>query len=323
MHVSRGKQVRQLSATAELRGPLTARARLSALQWLKNRDPTELRRCATDQRRSSHCLCPAWVCRATAAVPGGQDAPSLADGSVSIILLAGGVGKRMGAAIPKQYLDLRGSPIATYSLRTFSKMREVLEIIIVCEPSWRALFQQAIDGLPRAVPIKWALPGSERQDSVFSGLQQVATDAALVAVHDSARPLVTAHDALRCFQDGLQVGAAVLGVPVKPTIKEVDAQGLVVKTLQRSKLWEVQTPQVIRTELLRNGFALVKAQGLDVTDDVSIIEALGKPVRVTPGSYTNIKVTTPEDMSVAEGFLDEQAAAAAMAANPIAAVSAA
>nr|AJQ19484.1 4-diphosphocytidyl-2 C-methyl-D-erythritol synthase [Haematococcus lacustris] len=322
MHVSRGKQV-QARATAELRGPLTARARLSALQWLKNRDPTELRRCATDQRRSSHCLCPAWVCRATAAVPGGQDAPSLADGSVSIILLAGGVGKRMGASIPKQYLDLRGSPIATYSLRTFSKMREVLEIIIVCEPSWRALFQQAIDGLPRAVPIKWALPGSERQDSVFSGLQQVATDAALVAVHDSARPLVTAHDALRCFQDGLQVGAAVLGVPVKPTIKEVDAQGLVVKTLQRSKLWEVQTPQVIRTELLRNGFALVKAQGLDVTDDVSIIEALGKPVRVTPGSYTNIKVTTPEDMSVAEGFLDEQAAAAAMAANPIAAVSAA
>ncbi|KAJ9513997.1 hypothetical protein QJQ45_021078 [Haematococcus lacustris] len=216
MHVSRGKQV-QARATAELRGPLTARARLSALQWLKNRDPTELRRCATDQRRSSHCLCPAWVCRATAAVPGGQDAPSLADGSVSIILLAGGVGKRMGASIPKQYLDLRGSPIATYSLRTFSKMREVLEIIIV--------------------------------------------------------------------------GAAVLGVPVKPTIKEVDAQGLVVKTLQRSKLWEVQTPQVIRTELLRNGFALVKAQGLDVTDDVSIIEALGKPVRVTPGSYTNIKIS--------------------------------
>ncbi|GFH06303.1 4-diphosphocytidyl-2 C-methyl-D-erythritol synthase [Haematococcus lacustris] len=290
MHVSRGKQV-QARATAGLRCPLAARcgARLSALQRLKNRDPIELRRCATDLRRSSHCLCPAWVCRATAAVPGGQDAPSLADGSVSIILLAGGVGKRMGAAIPKQYLDLRGSPIATYSLRTFSKMREVLEIIIVCEPSWRALFQQAIDGLPRAVPIKWALPGSERQDSV-------ATDAALVAVHDSARPLVTAHDALRCFQDGLQVGAAVLGVPVKPTIKEVDAQGLVVKTLQRSKLWEVQTPQVIRTELLRNGFALVKAQGLDVTDDVSIIEALGKPVRVTPGSYTNIKVTTPEDI---------------------------
>ena len=141
---------------------------------------------------------------------------------------------------------------------------------------------------------------------MYNGLQQIAEAAHLVAVHDSARPLITARDALVCFEDAQRVGAAVLGVPVKPTIKEVDGSNKVVKTLKRSVLWEVQTPQVIQPPLLRRGFALVAEQGLEVTDDVSIVEALGEPVLITPGSYTNIKVTTPDDMSVAERFLEEE-----------------
>jgi 2-C-methyl-D-erythritol 4-phosphate cytidylyltransferase len=235
------------------------------------------------------------------------------DGSVSLVLLAGGVGKRMGAPIPKQYLQLLGQPIATYSLRTFAAMPAVGELIVVCEPEWREVFEACHAALPRRPPLAFATPGKERQDSVFSGLQAVRPGAALVAVHDSARPLVTAGEAAACFADAMAVGAAVLGVPVKPTIKRVDAARRVVATLQRADLWEVQTPQVIRPELLRRGFALVAAQGLEVTDDVSIIEALGLPVQVTAGAYTNIKVTTPEDMSVAERFMEEQRAAGAAA----------
>lgn len=230
-----------------------------------------------------------------------------------MVLLAGGVGKRMGAAIPKQYLELCGQPIATYSLETFARMREVGEIIIVCDPSWRDLFEKRFSGLPKHMAFKWALPGAERQDSVFNGLQQVRSGAVLVAVHDSARPLVTAADCSRCMLDGYAVGAAVLGVQVKPTIKEVDKDLMVIKTLQRSKLWEVQTPQCIRPELLKAGFDLVKSQSLEVTDDVSVIEAMGKPVKITPGAYTNIKVTTPDDMAVAEKFLDERKPAAVAA----------
>jgi 2-C-methyl-D-erythritol 4-phosphate cytidylyltransferase len=154
--------------------------------------------------------------------------------------------------------------------------------------------------------VKWALPGAERQDSVFNGLQQISADAAIVAVHDSARPLITPADASQCMLDGFVVGAAVLGVPVKPTIKEVDSDNMVEKTLNRAKLWEVQTPQCIRPDLLQEGFRLVKEKGLEVTDDVSIIEAMGLPVKITKGAYTNIKVTTPDDMSVAEKFLQEQ-----------------
>nr|QKY15296.1 4-diphosphocytidyl-2c-methyl-d-erythritol synthase (LD85) [Polytomella parva] len=226
--------------------------------------------------------------------------------SVSVVLLAGGVGKRMGANIPKQYLDLRGHPIATYSLRTFSSMPEVGEIVIVCEPSWRDVFLTALKSIPRSLPIQWALPGAERQDSVFNGLSMVRESAAMVAIHDSARPLITIQDTRRCLLDAAQHGAAVLGVQVKPTIKEVESSNKIVRrTLQRSSLWEVQTPQCIRPSLLKEGFRIVKEKGLEVTDDVSIIEAMGLPVKLTPGVYTNIKVTTPEDMFVADKFLEQ------------------
>jgi 2-C-methyl-D-erythritol 4-phosphate cytidylyltransferase len=184
-------------------------------------------------------------------------------------------------------------------------MPQVREIVVVCEPEWRHVFESAHAALPRKPRLKFTLPGTERQDSVYNGFSIIDPWALLVAVHDSARPLITAADTLTCFEDALRVGAAVLGVPVKPTIKEVNGDKYVVKTLKRAALWEVQTPQVIRPQLLKRGFEKVRAEGLEVTDDVSIIEALGEPVKITPGSYTNIKVTTPEDMSVAERFLQE------------------
>jgi len=252
-----------------------------------------------------------------AALSNNPDNLTLPNGSVSVVLLAGGVGKRMGASIPKQYLELQGQAIATYSLVTFANMPEVSEIVIVCDSSWRYIFEEKFDKLPKSCTIKWALPGAERQDSVFNGLQQVSSDADVVAVHDSARPMITAADAAKCMLDGFTVGAAVLGVPVKPTIKEVDGDMTVIKTLNRSKLWEVQTPQCIKPDLLREGFRLVKEKGLEVTDDVSIIEAMGLPVKITSGSYTNIKVTTPDDMSVAEKFLEELSSKQQVAATSV------
>ena len=234
-----------------------------------------------------------------------EAAASINPGSVSIVLLAGGVGKRMGASIPKQYLELCGKPIATYSMETFLKLPCVGEIVVVCEEEWRQVFQDCYARLGETVPLKFAFPGAERQDSVFSGLQKISPQAELVAIHDSARPLVTTKDTMACIMDAKRVGAAVLGVPVKPTIKEASPDGMVVKTLQRSLLWEVQTPQVIEPQMLREGFELVKRENLEVTDDVSIIEAMGNPVVITKGCYTNIKVTTPEDMAVAEGFLND------------------
>ncbi|WRX25799.1 Cytidylyltransferase IspD/TarI - like 1 [Theobroma cacao] len=187
-----------------------------------------------------------------------QGSAKVKERSVSVILLAGGKGKRMG-------------------VKTKDKIN---------------------------VDLKFTLPGKERQDSVYSGLQAVDSNCELVCIHDSARPLVTSGDVEKVLKDGWLVGAAVLGVPVKATIKEANSHSYVVRTLERKTLWEMQTPQVIKPELLRKGFELVNREGLEVTDDVSIVEHLKHPVYITEGSYTNIKVTTPDDLLLAERILN-------------------
>lgn len=130
--------------------------------------------------------------------------------------------------------------------------------------------------------------------------------ASLVAVHDAARPLVTPDEVYKVFHDADEHGAAVLAVPMKATVKESDDGQFVLRTIERSRLWEIHTPQVIRPELLRKGFEKVAKEGLAVTDDVSIIEQLPAPVKITVGEYTNIKVTTPEDMPMAESILSSR-----------------
>lgn len=233
-----------------------------------------------------------------------EEGKAVKDDSVSVVLLAGGQGKRMGASMPKQYLPLLGQPIALYSFYTFSRMAEVKEIVVVCDPSYKDIFEDARDNVD--VDLKFALPGKERQDSVFNGFQAIDPNSELVCIHDSARPLVSTEDIEKVLGDGLLNGAAVLGVRAKATIKEANSDSFVVRTLDRKTLWEIQTPQIIKPELLRKGFELVNREGLEVTDDVSIVEHLKHPVYITEGSYTNIKVTTPDDLLLAERILNDE-----------------
>ncbi|XP_020086034.1 2-C-methyl-D-erythritol 4-phosphate cytidylyltransferase, chloroplastic [Ananas comosus] len=246
-----------------------------------------------------------WAIRAAQGIGRVEDSVVVKDKSVSVVLLAGGKGKRMGASMPKQYLPLLGQPIALYSFYTFSQMSEVKEIVVVCDPSYKDVFEDVIEDVQ--VNIKFALPGKERQDSVFNGFQEIDRDSELVCIHDSARPLASSGDIRKVLKDGWLNGAAVLGVPVKATIKEANSDSFVVKTLDRKTLWEMQTPQVVKPDLLRAGFELVNREGLEVTDDVSIVEHLKHPVYITEGSYTNIKVTTPDDLLLAERILNMNA----------------
>ncbi|KAJ0750843.1 putative 2-C-methyl-D-erythritol 4-phosphate cytidylyltransferase [Helianthus annuus] len=182
------------------------------------------------------------VCSASSANQRSEEEASVKEKSVSVVLLAGGKGKRMGASMPKQYLPLLGQPIALYSFYTFSRMPEVKEIVVVCDTSYQDIFEDAREKIN--VDLKFALPGKERQDSVYSGLQTIDRTSELVCIHDSARPLVTSSDVEKVLNDGLRVGASVLGVPAKATIKEGNSESFVVKTLDRKTLWEMQTPQV-------------------------------------------------------------------------------
>lgn len=224
--------------------------------------------------------------------------------NVSVILLAGGTGKRMKADRPKQLLPLRGKTVVEHSIRLFAQIPQVSQLVIVLSSEFRPEVQPLTEGLPCAVT--FADPGVERQDSVYNGLALVPNSTSLACVHDAARPLVTKEEVLNVLSDAALHGAAVLGVPSKATIKESADGGFVLRTIPRHRLWEIHTPQVIKPNLLRKGFEKVRREQLAVTDDVSIVEHLGEPVKITEGFYTNIKITTPEDMTIAESILADR-----------------
>jgi 2-C-methyl-D-erythritol 4-phosphate cytidylyltransferase len=208
----------------------------------------------------------------------------------------------MKSSMPKQFLPILGQSIFLRSLDIFRQMTDTIKsIIVVLDESYRSDYDDIIKLEKNR--IIWADPGTERQDSVYNGLLQVPKDCEIVAVHDVARPLVTHEEVQQVISDAFEHGAAVLGVPMKATVKESEDGNFVLRTIPRSRLWEVHTPQVAKKNLLFEGFEKVKKENLEVTDDVSVIEALGLPVRLTLGQYTNIKITTPDDIQVAESIL--------------------
>lgn len=217
--------------------------------------------------------------------------------TIGIILLAGGIGTRMHSSIPKQFMMLKGKPIARHSFDLLIAMPEVSEIVVVCAPEYQHFFKSPYPKLT------FASPGERRQDSVYNGLQAISSDCTLIGIHDAARPCLTLSMMQNVLQAASKHGAATVGMPVKFTIKECDGHHFVKQTPDRSRLWEIQTPQAIQSHLLRKGFQHVHHNNALVTDDVSIVELLGLPVKVVEGSYKNLKVTTPEDLVIAESFL--------------------
>mmetsp|Transcript_12688 Transcript_12688/g.27337 ORF Transcript_12688/g.27337 Transcript_12688/m.27337 type:complete len:397 (+) Transcript_12688:110-1300(+) len=238
-------------------------------------------------------------------------------GNTGFLILAGGTGSRMKASMPKQFLTLRSCPVLHYSLHLFLEkipaycaangLTPPAQVVLVLDPKYQPEYQYIVDAY--GGKLAFANPGVERQGSVENGLNklvELADNCEFIAVHDSARPLVTIPEILDVVTDAQTVGAAVLGVPCKATIKESDDGITVQRTIPRARLWEVHTPQVVKVEALLRGFAKVEREGLEVTDDVSIIEALGEPVKLTLGEYTNLKITTPEDMDVATAILSDR-----------------
>lgn len=241
---------------------------------------------------------------------------------VGVILLAGGTGSRMRSATPKQFLPLAGTPILRRSAGLFLTPATpgITHLTVVLDAAARPAYADLPAAAAAAgVSFAWAAPGDERQASVVSGLASLPAGVALVAVHDAARPCVTAAEVRAVVADAAVHGAAVLGVPVKATVKEAAVGGdgdgngdggdlFVARTLDRGRLWEAATPQVVERGLLERGFAEVRQSGAAVTDDVSVVEAVGGRVKLTRGEYTNLKITTPEDMLVAEAILAARAA---------------
>lgn len=226
---------------------------------------------------------------------------------VSAVIAAGGKGKRMGIRDNKVYMPLKGQPVLSRTLTVFEACRLIDEIIVVVPQDEKDLcIRRVIGPLGIAKTVKITAGGKERQDSVRCGLREISANCDFVVVHDGARPLLTSALLEAVIREAFSWGAAIVAVPVKDTIKVADDKGMVVDTPARDRLWSVQTPQAFRKDILMEAHAAAVTKGISATDDAFLVEKLGLPVKIVPGEYDNIKITTPEDISIGEGILSRR-----------------
>jgi 2-C-methyl-D-erythritol 4-phosphate cytidylyltransferase len=217
------------------------------------------------------------------------------------IIPAGGAGRRMGGGVPKQFLPLAGIPLLVRTLQAVQGSPLIDEIFLVVPKA-------DIPEVRRDIVAGYGLSkiglviagGAERKDSVGNALAQVRDDHDIVLVHDGVRPFVTGEMIRRVVAAAAEYGAAVVGMPVRDTVKAVSAAGMVVKTVEREGLWLTQTPQAFRRALVCAAYEKAAQDGFSGTDDASLVERMGIPVRMIPGDHENIKVTTPEDLARGE-----------------------
>jgi 2-C-methyl-D-erythritol 4-phosphate cytidylyltransferase len=223
---------------------------------------------------------------------------------VTVLIPAAGMGKRMGKAMAKQFLLLGDKPLLAHTLLAFQRAPEIDEIIpILSREDIECCLRDVIERYQIAKVKTLVVGGKERQDSVLHGLQKIEKDSAVVLVHDGVRPFVTA-DMIRDTVDLANKGECIaVGVPIKDTIKEVDENKIVRRTLERGSLWAIQTPQAFPVKILRRAYEESYKQKRYGTDDATLVELTGGTVRVIMGSYENIKITTPEDLILAEEIL--------------------
>lgn len=229
---------------------------------------------------------------------------------VAAILPAAGLGTRMGkteAPGRKQMMELAGAPVLVHTLRRFDSAATVNEILLAVRPEDRAALESLVAEGAFKTPIRFADGGRSRQESVENALALVGPDVDLVAVHDAVRPLITPELIDQAVEQASRDGAVILGIPAVDTVKRVD-QKIVHATLPREMIMLAQTPQVFRTELLRRAYEQARADGFSGTDEASLIEHLGEDVHVMLGSSRNLKITRPEDLALAEFYLESSAA---------------
>lgn len=223
---------------------------------------------------------------------------------ISAIILAGGKGKRMGSAISKQFIDIKGKPIIYYTLKKFSENKKIDNIIVVLPEDEVKYFKENILKKYELRINKIVIGGKERQDSVYNALKSLKNSSTdIVLIHDGARPFISE----RIINEGIKFaeiyGAAAPGVMPKDTIKVKNEKNFSVDTPNRANLVSIQTPQVFKFDEILECHEKIRYNGEKVTDDTMVVEKYGYSVYLYDGEYTNIKVTTPEDLILAERII--------------------
>jgi 2-C-methyl-D-erythritol 4-phosphate cytidylyltransferase len=221
----------------------------------------------------------------------------------SAILVAAGRSTRMGGQVDKLWLTLAGRPLLAHAWETFDRLAEVHEVIVVTRADRTGAVTELAQRFGFRKPYRVVVGGPRRQDSVWNGLQALDPRAELVAVQDAARPC-THPDLIRaCYEAARRTGAAVAAQPVTDTIKESDDGRFVKRTLDRTRLWAVQTPQTFQVQVLQRALAEVNRRGLEITDDTAACEWIGQPVELVVHPAPNPKLTRPEDVPYVEWLL--------------------
>ena len=221
------------------------------------------------------------------------------------IVLAAGQGKRMHSKVQKQFLEIQGYPVLYYSLRCFQESPLIQDIILVTGEESISYCKEEIVQKYGFTKVSAVIPGGkERYDSVYAGLCE-CKDCEYVLIHDGARPFVTEEILKRGLQKVKETGACVIGMPSKDTVKLSDEEGYVKETPNRKCVWTIQTPQIFSYSLIREAHDSIRQKDMSkITDDAMVVEQeTGAKVALAEGSYQNIKITTPEDLDVAEVFL--------------------
>ncbi len=224
---------------------------------------------------------------------------------VYAIIVAGGKGARMRQSVRKQYLELAGKPLIGHTLIAFDACQTVDKVLLVIPQADVAVCNRIIETLGLQKKPRLIAGGVERQDSVYNGLQAIANSAQaddIVVVHDGVRPFVTTAMLEACIDGARETGACITGVPAIDTLKRIDSDGWVQKTIAREHIRMVQTPQAFEFALLQNAHAQALEQGVLGTDDAALVENGGGRVKIIDGGRFNMKITTPEDMVIAQMY---------------------
>jgi 2-C-methyl-D-erythritol 4-phosphate cytidylyltransferase len=231
---------------------------------------------------------------------------------IAAILPAAGLGTRMGAETPKQFLELDGTPLVIHSVRRIAACPLVTEIIVATRADVVESLQQRLHAEKFTQPVRVVRGGDSRQESVALALREVSNDTEIVLVHDAVRPFVTREQITRVIEEARRCEAAILGIPAMDTVKEVkraslpEDVALIIGTIPRERVVLAQTPQAFSTKLLKEAFARAQADGVTASDEAGLVERLGHDVHVVLGSERNIKITKPADMDLARFYLEQE-----------------
>jgi 2-C-methyl-D-erythritol 4-phosphate cytidylyltransferase len=224
--------------------------------------------------------------------------------SISAVIVAGGKGERMQADIRKQYLMLDGISILARTVRAFAEIHAVDTVyLVIPETDFEFCTRHILQDIHSKLSVQLVKGGLSRQESVYNGLSAITDPDSVVVIHDGVRPFVPAIPTTEAIAWAVKEGGCILGIPAVDTLKRVDNMDCIVNTMERSGVWQAQTPQVFQYQLIKKAHDDALSNGFTGTDDASLVENTGQRVKMIYGSPYNIKITKPEDLVIAMGIL--------------------